>query len=360
MSRTIFTAEDIKNIVRNLFNGNLEDVENSNNAIDYQNENSEQIVLKNLDTGETISEDLAKYLNIKFYSWKQRLVEKQNGLDSDLSMYDSWIKSLEYSMNESYALVELINDEVTPSQDIDNAIKEGKISFIIQTNKIANLDYYINKLRNKYMGVPVTMQNAFGDKIKAYLLIGTLNYDEEPTTLQFGECLLASCGFRIAYMADADTYSDNEVFFSFDGDDEYNEDGSIIGETKFLSVPLTKITWQTVFTGDSVPRQSRPDIVGFVASSASNTKTFSFYDFNKTLIKKINDIFWGKTAYRINGKLTTRQEINIPVFVKVVCGENSYIFEDVVTEIEKVITNSDFNITSISLRNWGKVTNKTI
>ena len=357
MKRTNFTTEDITAIVRNMFNGNLNQHIISNGNIECVNENSEDIALKNIDTGETSTIDLAKYLNIKFYSWKERLIEKQNGIEdeSGLTMYESWLKSLNYSMNESYALIELVNEEVTPSQDIDNATKEGRISFIIQTNKVGNLDFYVNKLRNKYMGVPVKMTNEYGDVVKAYILIGILMYDEEPTTLQFGECLVASCAFRIAYMADADTYSDNEILFSFDGDDEYNADGSIKGETKYLSVPLTKATWQTIFMTNPVPRQSRPDIVGVVASSLSCVKTFSFYDFNRTLIKKLNEVFWKSGAYRINGKLTTKQDVNVPVFVKVIVGENSYVFEDVIDNMEKVITNSDFNITSLTLKGWGKV-----
>lgn len=358
MSRTNFTAEDFAAVIRNLFNGNLAAHKESNGSIAYLNPNSEDIVIKNIDTNETKTEDLAKYLNIDFYSWKQRLLEKENGVDSDagLTMYESWLKSLNYSMNEAYALVELTNDEVTPSQDIDNATKEGKITFIIQTNKIKNLDYYVNKLRNKYMGVPVSMQNEFGETLKAYILIGILLYEDEPATLQFGECITASVGFRIAYLADADTYSDNEILFSFDGDDEYDANGNIIGDTKYLSVPITKSTWQTVFKTDPVPRQLRPDMVGYVASSLSCVKTFSFYDFNKTLIKKINDVFWRSGAYRINGKLTTRQDVNIPVYVKVIVGENFYVYQDVIDNIEKIITNSDFNITSITLKGWGKVT----
>ena len=354
--RTNFTAEDFTAVIRNMFNGNLDAHKQSN--VEYVNTNSEDIVITNIDTNESKTEDLAKYLNIDFYSWKQRLLEKENGIEEDggLTMYESWLKSLNYSINEAYALVEMTNDEVTASQDIDNATKEGKITFIIQTNKVKNLDYYVNKLRNKYMGVPVSMTNEFGETLKAYILVGILIYEDEPTTLQFGECITASVGFRIAYLADADTYSDNEILFSFDGDDEYNEDGSIKGTTKYLSVPITRATWQTIFKTDPVPRQARPDIVGFVASSISCVKTFSFYDFNKTLIKKINEAFWRSGAYRINGKLTERQDVNIPVYVKVVVGENSYVYQDIIDNIEKVITNSDFNITSMTLKGWGKVT----
>lgn len=355
MSRTNFTSQDITNIIEKIFNGNLKQVVESQDVIEYLNENSEEVLFKNINNGQEKTQDLAKYLNINFYSWKQRLVENEAIVDAGLTIFESWLQSLNYSINESYALVEVLNDEATPSQDIDNATKEGKITFVIQTNKINNLEYYIGKLRNKYMGLPVKMQNSYGETIKAYMLIGTLIYEDEPTTTAFGECIVASCGFRITYLADADTYNDMEILFSFDGDDEYYDDGTIKGKTKYLSVPLTKATWQTIFQTNPVPRQLRPDIVGFLASSLSCVKTFSFYDFNKTLIKRINKIFWQCGAYRVNGKLTERQEINIPVFVKIVVDGDSYVFEDVIDNMEKVITNSDYNITSLTLKGWGKV-----
>ena len=44
--RTIFTAEDVKNIVEKIFNGNLFEHKVSNGSIAYVNPNSEKIVIK--------------------------------------------------------------------------------------------------------------------------------------------------------------------------------------------------------------------------------------------------------------------------------------------------------------------------
>ena len=49
-------------------------------------------------------------------------------------------------MNEAYALVEITDEEVTVSQDIDSSTKTGNITFLIQTDKVKNLDYYVSKL----------------------------------------------------------------------------------------------------------------------------------------------------------------------------------------------------------------------
>ena len=66
-------------------------------------------------------------------------------------------------MNESYGLVEKIDEEVTASQDIDSSIITGKVTFLIQTDKVKNLDYYVTKIRNKYLGVPQDIQKSYSD-----------------------------------------------------------------------------------------------------------------------------------------------------------------------------------------------------
>ena len=212
--RTIFTSQDIKNIIRNIFNGNLAQYKASNGKIAYENPNSEKIVLIDEDDGTKTEKDLAQYLDIRFYSWKNRLIEKGDQSLADepqLSTYETWVQSLNFSMKESYGLVELIDEDVTASHDIDSATKVGRITFLVQTDKISNLDYYVSKIRNAYLGNPQDIQNQYGDVIKAYIMIGTLVYDEEPTTIQLGECVQVSCNFRISYLTNALSYNDTEI-----------------------------------------------------------------------------------------------------------------------------------------------------
>ena len=354
--RTIFTSQDIKNIMKNIFNGNL-DLHKLNNNIAYKNPNSENILLIDEDDGTQSEKDLAEYLNIMFYSWKNRLIEKSEHFLNDkstLTAFEDWVESLNVSLNESYALVELLDEEVTASQDIDSASKIGRITFLIQTNKISNLDYYLAKIRNTYLGNPQDIQNSYGDIVKAYITIGTLMYDEEPSTIQLGECVIVSCNFRISYLTDALSYNDTKVEISLDGDDVYNNSGEIVGTTKYLTMPLTKSTWQNIFTSTSVPTAQRPDLTGFVATALSTVKTLSFYDFNKELSLKFNDLFWRCSCYRYDGIITTTRQVNIPVFIRVTSNGHSYVYKDMIDNMEKVIVNNDFNISSITLKGWGK------
>lgn len=352
--RTIFTSYDIKEIIKNIFNGNLE-LSRVSSSIAYKNDNSEKILLIDEDDGTQTEKDLADYLNIKFYSWKNRLVEK-GGDNQVFTPYDEWIESLNFSMNESYALVELIDEEVTASQDIDSATKIGRITFLVQADKVSNLDYYVSKIRNNYLGNPQDIQNSYGDIVKAYIMIGTLLYDEEPSSIQLGECVKVSCNFRISYLNNALSYNDTEISISLDGDDTYNESGEIVGETNYLTMPLTKVTWQNIFTTRALPTATRPDLTGYVATALSNVKTLSFYDYiNKELSMRFNDLFWRCSCIRYDGIIETQKDVNIPIFIKVVSNGHTYIYKDMIDQMEKTMTNNDFTISSITLKGWGKV-----
>lgn len=356
--RTIFTIEDVKNIVESIFNGNLKQSRLSKGAISYLNPNSETIRLIDEDDGTFKDVDIAEYLNVSFYNWKERLVSKSDESIDDqptLSVFETWVQSLNFSMNEAYALVEKIDEEVTASQDIDSSTITGKITFLIQTDKIKNLDYYVTKIRNNFLGVPQDIQNSFGDKIKAFIMIGALNYDQEPFIMQLGECVVVSLNFRLSYLADALTYSDTEIQISLNGDDYYDENGNIVGETKYLTMPITKATFQNIFGTNPIPTSLRPDLTGFVASSLSTAKTLTFFDFNKELSMQFNDLFWRTPAIKVDGKDKAVSNVNIPVFIRVKSNGHSYVYKDVVENMQKSLTNNDFNISSITLRGWGKI-----
>lgn len=309
----------------------------------------EEILLTN-EYGESEKKSMVDYLNLEFYSWKNRLDSGQDGY----SDYEEWVDSLNLSLDKSFAMVELLDAEVTPSPDLDNGVYEGTIRFLIQTEKVSSLDYYIQVLRSKYLGKPEVIKNMYGDTIKAYFLFGVLTYDNEISMSQVGEVIETTVGFRITYMSEALVDYDVKVSLSFDGDDEYNENGNPIDDTKYLTVPFIKSTWQTIFVGDPIPKASRPDLTGIVNKNLSKSTTLSFYDFNKELTNRVNDIFWTQGAINVNGVKADMSDINIPVFVKIRTGGKFYVYKYVITHIEKAITNGEFNITSLSMKLWAK------
>jgi len=367
--RTIFSTSDLKNIIDNIFNGNLWASKFSNGKITYVNPNSEQIMLIDEESGKQTEIDLAQYLNIEFYKWKDRLVAvDEQPIDEDggkLSVLEDWVRSLNFSMNQAYALVEKIDSEVTASQDIDSATIMGRISFLIQADKVNNLDYYVSKIRNQFLGVPQDIQNSYGDIIKAYIMIGDLTYDQEPFMTQLGETVIVSSNFRISYLANALTYTDTEIQISLDGDDLYDADGNIVDAegnptaTKYLTMPITKATWQNIFTSQALTTQNRPDLSGFIAQALATSKTFSFFDFNKPLTMKFNDLFWRCACVRYDGKLEAVKDVNIPVYIRIISNGHSYVYHDMIDNMQKVLTNSDFNISSITTKGWAKFQRQT-
>lgn len=361
--RTTFTGDDLKQYIEYLFNGNFSAYKASNGSIEYNNPNSEQIVLIDAENGSQTDYDLAQYLNIEFYTWKDRLVEKSSqGIDSSspLHYFEDWVQSLNFSLKESYALVEKLDEEVVASQDIDSATITGRITFLVQSDKVVNLDYYVSKLRNTYLGQPQTIQNSYGDEIKAFLTLGTLVYEQEPMMTQVGECIVVSSNFRLTYLNDAQVMSDTKIEISLDGDDLYDAQGNIVDEngnattTKYLEMPITKSTSQRVFNTTPLPTYTRPDMTGYVSSSVANVDVLSFYDYNKPLTKRFNELFWTYGAFRIDNALTTTQNVNIPVWLKITSEGHVYYYKKVIEQMEKVLTNNDFNICSISLKGYGK------
>lgn len=325
--RTNLTSEDIKNLVDIAYNGG----QNEENIVLIDDEGQKEVPISN-------------YLGITFYAYKERVED-----------YDGWLQSINASFNKSYGLVEVADEEVTASQDIDAGTKLAQVTILMQADKVKNLEYYHNKVKNYYLGNPQQITNAFGGKVTAYLLFGALTYQDEPIMTQIGECVVVSFSLQISYLGNAGTYADYKISISLDGDDEYDENGDIVGTTKFLQMPITQATFADVFGDNAVTTYDRPDMTGFVISSVSQATTISFYDFNVLLAQKFDEIFWGTPAYRINGILSTPKEINIPVFVRVEKGENSFVYKDVITSMQKQLVNNDFITNSVTFKGFGKI-----
>ena len=338
--RTIFTTEDMKNIIDSAFNGNISLVTASGGAVEYENANDEKIDIINEYDGTTESSLLARWLDVDFYAWKNRVAEPEN----QQPILDEWTAQINYSINKAYALVEFVGEEAVASADLDTATERGLITFIIQTNKIKNFDYYIRKVRNSFLGQPQLIENAFGDKLTAFITLGLPAYSEEPETMQFGECLVVTVGFSINYLNDAYSYADYTFELSLDG-------------STYYPIALTNCTWQQIATSRSVPLANRPDQTGAINTAISSAKTISFFDFKSGITQLLNRLFFGMSAYKIDSTETTRGDINVPIWMRLTDktdNNKQYFYKDVITEMEKVIKNTDFTTASITLRGYGK------
>ena len=327
--RTFFSNEDMANL--------LEDV--------YK-ENTIDVTLIDEDSGEKTDSDIVSYLNVDFYTWwKHAKTAQENNIDLGANIRDSWKESMEFSTDKSYALIEQLDEETILSQDISGATILGRITFMINANKIENLEYYMRYLKSKYTGNPIKRNTLNGEQVVGYLTLGILLYDQEPIMTQVGEVIVATLNWKFNYMAIAQTYGDVKLEISLNGDVDSN----------YKEMPIIKYTWQDIFTKEAVATASRVDLAGVIVKAISLAVNISFYDYDKELTNALNNVFWRLNAIKKNGVLLATQAVNIPIYLRATIGEDVYVYKCVLTDMQKVFTNNEFTISSISLNGWGKV-----
>ncbi len=305
MNRTILTTENVRDIIKNAFVKNDEE-------------------FKYVENSEEKSSSIVKFLNIKFYSFKNNYVKDEEN------------KTIGVKPNNSFALVEVNDEEATISPDIDFVEKSGTITFVIQESKIELLDYYMQKLRNTYLGQPEKIENNFGETLNTYLLFGILQYDNEPDDDQFGSSIKCSVGFKLTYLTNALTYSDYDLSISIDNN--------------FLHVPISELSMQIIFANDSLPKYNRRDTAGIINKTSTFVLSFSFYDFLKPLSEKLTDKFMSFAACKKNDEIIPIQDINSILPVKLKIRDDEYLLYCAIDNIQKKVENGSYSNTSITLK----------
>lgn len=305
MNRTVLTTENIRDLIKNAFTNNDEEVK-------YIENNQEK------------TSSIMEFLNLNFYSFKCNI------------MKDEQDKRVEVKPNKSFALVEVLDEEATISPDIDFVEKSGTITFIIQESKIELLDYYVQKLRNIYLGKPEKIENNFGETLNTYLLFGILQYDNEPEDDQFGTSIKCSMGFKLTYLTNALTYSDYEM--------------SICLDNEFLHVPISELSMQIIFANDSLPKYKRTDAAGIINKTSTFVLSFNFYDFLKPLSKKLTDKFMAFAAYKKNNEEIPIQDINEALIVKLKICDDECLLNCVIDNMQKKVENGSYSNTAMTLK----------
>lgn len=225
------TNDQITIIVDKMFNGNLKEWE-IDKSIEYVNDNSSIISI--YDDEDTLIEeiDIAQYLNIHFYGFKHRVYDPINTVLNreygNENLFEEWALQINNGLNKSYCQVNKIDDNAVTSTDIDSKTINVELKFMIQTNKVDVLDYYVGQLRNMCLGNTFELQNANGDELTAYITIGVLETNQDVIDTTIGECIILSCSLEIDYIQATYSYNDYEFYMSLDGDDTINENGEIV------------------------------------------------------------------------------------------------------------------------------------
>ena len=332
---TTFLNRDAKEILKNMFE-----------------ENDYNINIQNIDLGKMETMSAKDFLNIDFYTWRNRIVDIEE--KNQQVPFGNWVESLNKSLNQSYCLVEIINETCQVSPDIDNGVIDCKATFVINSNKINQLEDFLAQLRGIYKGNVQTIKNAYGKSLKAYIYVGALLPVEEPMETQLGETIICECGFSISYLLDAITYTDETLQISLDGDN-YEE------------IILSKDTDQLIYQGQANSKANRPDVSGQIQTSATRVKTITFYCFKTPIMSQLLDMFHNAGASEVwdNNQQqyvsAQRTALNVPIYLKIESGtgesKKGYIYDYCITQMEKVRENCDFTIISITLstRAYGQI-----
>ena len=326
--RNIFSNEDMKNFLEDLFKNN-----------------SYNETIEDINTGVQKEVNIVNYLNIDFYSWwkqDQTMIEKL--MDEGGDIREAWKSSLQYSMNKSYALVEQLDEESIVSEDIDGATIKGRITFMINANKVANLESYTRYLKSLFLGTPITINTSIGDKIRGYLTLGILLTEQEIEMTQVGKVMQVSLNYKFSYMKFAETYNDVRFQISLDN-------------VNFYDLVISKYSVQNIVTTQAVPTANRPDLTGELGQAISKTITLTYFDFNSEICELLSNVFFEMGAIQIDDVDTNVQNVNIPIWVKLTRKNKNknYLYKMMLKDNSKIFNNNEFTIATLTLRGWGKV-----
>jgi hypothetical protein len=333
MSRAVFSSEDFKRIIDGIFNGNRALSRKNPAKYPYANPNSEIITVEQ--EGQKQDVDLAQWLNVDFYVWKNRIVQTEKGRED----FDAFAAQFARSLNYSACLCELSDPQVVMSQDIDGATQPVQLTFIAQTNKVPVLERYIDMLRNKYLASPETIQASNGADLTAFVTFGRLLSNGDPAETPLGECQLVSVLCTINYMTEASAY--NSVRISFSLTDEGGE---------WYRVPLTNATMQAMLSGDPIPQYARPDVTAMRHSAHTRALGVAFFDFNQEFNLALDDWFYSLGSYKRDGEATPALSPNKVIFCRMEANGHAYIYRFVCDGMTKKFEQGAWTVTTLNLR----------
>lgn len=325
-----FTSYELMNIVQGIFN---------------DSENDFAIKIVDSQSTETEVESIKDYLNINFYTFKKEL--KDNEVLDDIDNQNKWLLSLNATLNTAYGLVDLDGNTPMSAYDFDGGAFSGKVSIIIQADKVSNLEFYVAYLRNKYIGKLEDL-NLNGKMYSLHIEIGDFSYDYEPFTSILGQCVIVSFDITAAYMEQAYSYQDETIEFGFSD----NLEGT------FYKLAFSKANENLVFTGRGIVAQNRPDLAGNINSSITTTMDFTFWLLkDNEFVNKLQEMMYEYTYYKkiedseeINGYTSDRVvDVNIPIYVKRTYNGKTYLHKMLLNQFGKTYVNNDFTIGSIKL-----------
>lgn len=297
-------------------------------------ENDYQMVIQGENNKKGQVVNARDFIKPHFYCFQaDQTVQGFYGMESQEQ--ENYIKEISLTMKETMALCEVSNLEVLASEDIDGGNFDGTITFFIPTDRIATLDDFITKLRNRYTGDYETGVNSNGDETAIMMKIGDIVVQASPFQSPIGRANICTLTIKFGYMLKAQNYTTEKY--------ELSTDGLI-----YTSVPFSNGTIGVVYTTLPNTTQNQPMCVGETPQSASMSITLTYYEFTKFAILSTLRTRVMKLCSEEN-KTQPSEILRNSVYVKYTCGNESYVYKMIVKEYMKKIVNTDFSAITISL-----------
>jgi hypothetical protein len=319
VNKTLITNSTLVEIMKNIFT-----------------ENDFDIAIQGVNNKKAFMTKALEYLDINFYCFQaDQTVRGFYGMTSD--QQEQYIKEMSINMQKTMALCEVSNLEVLASEDIDGGSYDGTITFFIQTDKIALLDDYITRLRNRYTGEYESGINSNGDETAIMMKIGDLVVQDSPFTSPIGRANICSLTINFGYMLKALNYTSEKFLFSLTGEMD-----------SYKTIPFSNATLGITYTTLPNTCQNQPMVVGDISNSASMSITVTYYEFSKFEILSTLRQRVMKLCSEDN-KINPSENLRNSIYVRYQCNGDVYTYRMIVKEYIKKIINTDFSATTITL-----------
>lgn len=236
-----------------------------------------------------------------------------------------YIEQITNQMQQVMCLVETSNIDLISSPDIDGGNFRTTLTFFIPTDKIANLDYFVNYLRSVYQSKYIYWDNKL-----IIAKFGELNVNEEPFNSPIGRANVCTLDIDFGYLDETTNYlEDSEKI-------QVSEDG-----TNYSIMPISNAQINVNYNTQANTSITSPKGIGEITTSASLSITLTYYELKKfPTFKNISNKALGVCSLN-----SSNYDLNNYLYVKF----RDHEFKMLIKAYNAVITNADFTTVTLSL-----------
>ena len=217
---------------------------------------------------------ISEILNIEYYAYKNRPKPSEEIIEEQLT--ENREADTLQAVNRSFCVLELGGIERLFSKDKDVLTAQPTLEYIIQSDKIKLLEYWLETANMALSGVWMPIEVTFTEKTeqgeiltvtetrKVLIIFSNISIREYKQSSQVGESIVAQVGVTMEFTPPVATYSDYTVTIAFTDDD---------GNEKAAMLPVTSIATNKTNTQKSLAQINSCDIKTINISRAT---TFAF------------------------------------------------------------------------------------